>query len=263
MIALALGGGVQSVTLLLLSLLEWEHPPDVVIFADTGWERPATYAYLTWLEDYIARWGCTIIRVAAGNLQTDVLTGVAHQRRVVSLPFFLQRPDGKPSGMLLRQCTDQYKIRPIRQYLKALRRRLQHGRHRQPPIDLWLGISYDEVDRIKPSTVQYLQHNYPLVTARMTRQECVHWLSSHDVPIPPKSACVCCPYRSPATRQDIRATEPDTWHELVTFDRMIRRFPHVEDAAFISKWRCPVEDEGDRVGDGELFGNECSGYCGI
>lgn len=57
-----------------------------------------------------------------------------------------------------------------------------------------LGISFDEIERIKQPNVQYYSHVYPLVDMRLTRRDCVEIIRDAGLPVPHKSACWFCPF---------------------------------------------------------------------
>ena len=60
---LSLGGGLQSTTLLLLSLLGKLPKIDFALFADTGWERKATYENVDMLREYALEFDVPIFTV--------------------------------------------------------------------------------------------------------------------------------------------------------------------------------------------------------
>ena len=70
---LSLGAGVQSTTVLLMSLAGDLPPLDAAIFADTGSEPDAVYAHLEWLAERMADADVPLYRVDAGNLGDTVL----------------------------------------------------------------------------------------------------------------------------------------------------------------------------------------------
>ena len=143
---LSLGAGVQSSVLALL--LSEEAPelmdhgyrkPDAAIFADTGWEPDYVYQHLDWLETQLSY---PLIRVSSGNIKKNIKKGrTPSGHAFIDIPFYLVDEDGK-KGMLWRQCTNHYKIRPI---LKQVRKDAGGQRGRPFPKDksaeMWLGIS--------------------------------------------------------------------------------------------------------------------------
>jgi 3'-phosphoadenosine 5'-phosphosulfate sulfotransferase (PAPS reductase)/FAD synthetase len=122
---------------------------DVVITADTGWERQATYDARDFYKDWLEAHGLRVEIVSAGNVKTD--GAVEH----IHIPFFTS--DGGP---LQRQCTHHFKIIPVKRRLREIA-----GYHAteapHPPageIELWLGISWDEFTRMNKSRVQFIRH---------------------------------------------------------------------------------------------------------
>ena len=89
--------------------------------------------------------------------------------------------------------------------------------------DLWLGISLDEFQRTKPSDVRYIRNVYPLIERRITRASCLLWLEAHELPAPPKSACVFCPYSNKTAWQALKRKGGEDWETAVAVDEAIRR----------------------------------------
>ena len=204
---LSLGAGVQSSTLLLMAC-EQQERIDAAIFADTGWEPAAVYRHLAWLEEQARRASIPVYRVSAGDLRDDALRGDSRSW----MPMYVQQPHGG-RGRLKRQCTTNYKIGPIRRQLRAL------GALRAHPADVLIGISLDEVRRMRDSDVRYVRHVYPLVERRMTRGDCLTWLRQRGYPEPQKSACVGCPFRS---ADDWRRLTAEEFAQAVAFDAAMR-----------------------------------------
>lgn len=260
---LSLGAGVQSTTLLLMALAgEFAERPDYAIFADTGWEPKAVYKHLGWLETYATKRGIPVRRVSAGNLKEDVLRSLTGSR-IANPPFFVKSPLGTKAGMLTRQCTRDYKVIPIRREVRRLSERRYGVKHLERGcVEQWFGISLDEYQRMRTSDVKYITHRYPLVDRRMTRLDCINWLRKHGFPVPPKSACLGCPFRSDAGWREIQKDQSE-WDETVAFDRAIRRgIRGVKGEAYLHRSLIPL-DLVDFRSQPTLFGDECSGHCGV
>lgn len=266
----SLGAGVQSTAMLLMGLRgAFGPPPDIAIFADTGWEPPEVYTHLDWLERILAPF--PIVRIVAGNLRQDLLDAVnGRARRVSNPPFFTRSARGK-DGMLRRACTRDYKVAPLDRETLALLKA-----HRRPIAEKWIGISIDEAHRMKPSRRPRFVHRHPLVEHSIARDpgnrfaldDCISWLARHGYPIPPKSACVGCPYHSDAYWRHLKRASPQAWNDAITVDRAIRRsLPGVRGAAFLHRSRIPLEQVDlstlTERGQQSLFGNECEGVCAL
>jgi len=214
---LSLGMGVQSTTLAVMSALGEIPEFDIILFSDPGWESPITYKirdfYFEWLGSRVKS---TIQTVGNGNIYED---------EVNKHSLYIPARYGSKSIPLRRQCTNEYKIDPINKWLRAY---LGHthprgGRIPVGVIKMSLGISFDEFYRMKASRLAWIENSYPLVDMKITRQGCVDFLIKNSLPVPPKSACVCCPY-SPVSRfLYFKEAFPEEWKKLVEFDNRIRK----------------------------------------
>ena len=275
---LSLGAGVQSTTMALMAARgEIEPMPDAAIFADTGAEPKAVYEHLDWLRSpNVLPFPVEVVR--AGDIRSDThsaLNGGRHCRgRAATAPFFTLGRDGR-AAPLRRQCTAAYKVEPInrriREYLGVkARRRVPAG---IPPVVVWLGISTDEIHRMKPAREWWVSRHWPLVDARMSRNDCLCWLERHGYATPPRSACIFCPYRSDREWRWLRDHDPEGWEEAVAIDRAIRPgFPRINSERstgelYLHRSLAPLEDVDFRTaserGQLDLFGNECEGMCGL
>lgn len=207
---LSLGAGVQSSTLLLMAC-HGEERIDAAIFADTGWEPQWVYEHLDWLETKARKAGIPLYRVGPATLRADALAN----RTASWMPLYTRDPlTGRPQ-QLKRQCTRNYKVRPIRRKVREL-----NGGSRKP-VEQLVGISLDEWQRMRASDVAYITNVYPLVDRRLTRADCVRWLAEHAYPIPRKSACIACPFRTAAEWREIR-DDPASWADALDFDARVR-----------------------------------------
>lgn len=150
---LNLGAGVQSSRIFLASCLGEIRKPDVAVFADTQWEPKGVYETLAFLEEEGRKAGIPVIRVSAGNIREDAIEfrrgrKSADGKRYASMPTFIKNPDGS-TGRVKRQCTSEYKIRPIEQYIRREMLGLAKGKRvpRGVLVRQWLGISDDESSR--------------------------------------------------------------------------------------------------------------------
>lgn len=246
---ISLGAGVQSTTLYLMSCRGDLPRADVAIFADTGWEPRAVYEHLSRLEEHGT---IPIVRVSNGHIRDDAMSG----SMFASIPFYLQHKDGT-RGILRRQCTNEYKLKPLN---KEIRRR---GATAKNPTEVWIGISLDEVHRMKPARVKFTEHIWPLIDMRMDRHACRAWLEDHWSWPVPKSACIGCPFRrNPAWR----ALAPEEFEDAATFEERMQELltAKLSEVPYLHDSLVPLRDvylEGDDQPD--LFGNECEGMCGV
>jgi hypothetical protein len=264
---ISLGAGVQSTTMALMATHGDIGPmPDCAIFADTGDEPQAVYDHLDWLEKQIPfpvirarRKGKTLADHAIAIAATDVT-------RTASPPWYTKGPD----GMLPRQCSTEFKVRVI---TATIRKMLGVEARRQVPADTvveqWIGISTDEMQRMKDSPNKWQSNRWPLIEQRMSRYDCLRWMSAHGYPRPPKSSCVYCPYRSNDQWRDMRDNHPEDWAKAVAIDQAIRPgFHGMDGEAFVHRQRVPLDqvDLSTAADRGQIefgFLQECEGMCGV
>lgn len=268
---LSLGAGVQSTTVLLMSCHGELPPLDHAIFADTGWEPKPVYRHLEWLEGIAAAYNLPIHRVKQSDLKTDALQSQVRGKasdgvRWASMPLFTLGPDGS-RGMIRRQCTTEYKVRPIERFIRRQLLGLSPGqRAPKNAVSHYFGISLDEWRRMRRPKTNWQTHCYPLVEQRITRHACLVWLAQHDYPEPPRSACIGCPFHSDAEWRDLKQQRPAEWDDAVAFDHAIRHCGGMRGQIFLHRRRVPLDevdlrtdvDKGQRL----LWDDECSGLCG-
>lgn len=257
--AISLGWGAQSFGLAAMVALRELPPVDVAIHADTGHERSATYDFAArwtpWLEEH----GVPVVTVRAEDTDTQTV----NRWGGVFVPAYTD--NGKGGGRLRRQCTDRWKIGPIRRWIRE-----QGGNWEQ-----WIGITLDEARRIRPSDVSYVVNRYPFcsltgpVSKPMRRVDVVRWLQAHNLEIPPRSACVFCPYQSRHEWRYLQEHAPQDWQKAVEFDQQIRNLRPGPDSEcpwplFLHYSLRPLGEINFAVQpELDLWEQDCSGMCGV
>lgn len=267
---LSLGAGVQSSTLALMAAAGEVMPmPTAAVFADTKAEPAGVYRWLDWLEKQLP---FPVIKVTKGSLTATSLTVRTRKdgsgKWVKSLiPAFIQNPDGT-RGIMGRACTYDYKVL----MLEKESRRIGGIKRGQKTVGViqWIGISLDEVVRMKPSRVPWIEHRWPLIEARMTRCDCLRWMEKKGFPKPPRSACVYCPFHSDKEWRRLKDEEPLEFARAVEFEIKLQAAKAITDnqrgIPFLHNSLIPLSQV-DLTTDTERgqmhFFNECEGMCGV
>lgn len=256
---LSLGAGVQSTALLMLAL-DGEVDVDAAVFADTGWEPRAVYEHLEQIEALAAMRGLPIYRVSRGNIRDT-----SRQSDFHDAPYFLRQADGS-EGMARRQCTHQLKVRPIRTKVRELMAARGLTVRDRPAVVMNLGISWDEMQRMKPADVQYVEHAWPLIERRWTRADCATYLEGHGITAP-RSACIGCPYHSNREWRDMQLRAPEEFADAVAFEVEIQNTKgSLRGRPFLHRDRVPLDTVDLRSEEerGQLsLVDECEGLCGV
>ena len=262
---ISLGAGVQSSVMAIMAAKGDFPPVDCAIFADTGYEPKAVYTYLEFLKKILPY---PVYLVEKGNIRDDMLAAKGTTNFVVA-PFFTQNKITGKKGMVMRQCTNDYKIQPIRTKIRELCN-VKKGKHfpKDKYVEQWIGISTDEAGRMKPSRDKYILNRHPLIEAKMSRQDCIDYLKKEKIPLPEKSACIVCPYHNDAYWHFMKTERPSEFADAVDFDKQVRNISRKEDEQLYAHRSCKPLDEVEfnkKEDDKQLdmFNNECEGMCGV
>lgn len=263
---ISLGAGVQSSCMALMAKHGVIKPmPDAAIFADVGGEPPSVYEYLDYLEGELP---FPIYRVMEKEgLLVDIQNGI-DGKRSSNPPFFTKSEDGE-IALLRRQCTTDFKIRPLIRKTKELAG-IKGRLPKEPVVTTWIGISLDEIQRMKVSREKWIEHRWPLIEMRMKRHECINWVIKHGYKQPPRSACWFCPYHSNEEWIRLKNEEPEYFQKAVDLDKSLRPiFSGTTHEVYLHRSGVPL-DEVDLRTDEEkgqttmfsAWNEECDGMCG-
>lgn len=195
---LSFGAGLNS-TALLVMLVEEDYPLDEVVFADTGGEVPETYEHLKKVDSYLSKYGIPLKIVKSKN---GTLYNTCKRRRVI------------PS-QIWRWSTRDYKITPIH----------AHYRSFGVPVIQYLGIAYEERDRMKKSRVPYATNVFPLVEKKLDRQDCIEIIMKADLPMPVRSGCYFCPFNSLSRWKELYTKHMDLFLKAKELEETSKHFP--------------------------------------
>lgn len=201
------GGGVNSVAMC-LGLVDMGFSPDAIIFSDTGGEKPETYEYLKMFSDFLTSKGfpaITVVREERFTLEQECLDG----KRLPSLAYGF------------RSCSDKFKKRPIRRYLKTLPQVLATWEADEPVMQL-IGFSFDEMFRVSRASNdedKRFFNRFPLVEWAMDRQGCIDIIAKHGLAIPPKSSCFFCPAMKKPEILELREKHPALYARAIAMEQ--------------------------------------------
>ena len=259
---ISLGAGVQSSTMALMAARGDIGPmPDYALFADTGWEPARVYDWLDWLE---TRLPFPVKRISGGNILDHIVR--TDGGRSASVPWFTAN-----GGMARRQCTVEFKVNPLKKAQRALLGYLPRVRIPEGACEVWIGISMDEIQRMKDAPNKWQKNRWPLIEMGMSRRDCLKWMAERQYPTPPKSACIGCPYHSNAMWRDMRDNDPESWANAVETDKILRAGGtnrKMKHAQYMHRSLKPL-DEVDLSTPSERgqiefgFLQECDGMCGV
>lgn len=206
-----LGMGVDSVAMLIGLHARMERP-DLVIFADTGSEKPETYGYIATIDSWLVAVGfpnVTIVRrpstAGYGSLEenciaNETLPSLAFGYKSCSLKWKADAMDRWLLGVMRGP-------NPVKGWAPALAARAAGLK----PVKC---IGYDAGPKDSKRAINRTEdenfvYRYPLREWGWDREECVRQITRAGLPVPMKSACFFCPASKPWELMVLAARHPE------------------------------------------------------
>lgn len=246
------GGGVQSIAIALLVAQRKLPKPDIIVFADTGLEASETWEYT---EQYVSP------LLASLGLQIEIAShelakvGMYDKHGTTLIPAYTAE-----KGKLKTYCSKEWKTYVVRRYLRS---------KGVKECIAWLGMSTDEIERLKPSDVKWQETVWPLCGlpreydygVRFNRMDCRQLILNHGWPEPPKSSCYICPHRRNPQWQRLKMYYPQDFNKAVVLDKAMRE-KDTKGGVWLHENRKPLDEIDFSKPDSqpELFGCD-SGFC--
>lgn len=237
-IVVAYGGGVNTIALLVL-LRRLGALPTAILMVDPGSERKSTERYR---DEVMAPW-----LAAAGFPQVTVVTRAEEGRhrarawRLESLREECMRIGALPSVAYgWKKCSQKYKGDTSRWWIaRQPWAQAEWGAGRK--IVKVIGYDVDEGSRVRGAFGNAWEDArlipfYPLVAAKLGRDECEDLIRSEGLPMASKSACTFCPNNTAVEWEEIRRDEPTAFSEAVEMSR--RAAPGLDAPDVVGLMRC-------------------------
>jgi hypothetical protein len=242
------GAGVDSTAMLVL-LKRQNRRPDLIIFSDTGAEKPETYAYLDIIDEWLGRVGFPKVtrvkyrttKAPYSNLEgnctaNETLPSLAYGRHSCSLKWKVTAID-----YFIKGCSRGVnKCAPWTPAARAFK----DGRK---PTKL-LGYDSGPADsrrsgRAKKEDADFL-YQFPLQEEEWVRGDCIKQIAEEGLPIPIKSACFFCPASKKWEIYWLAAEHPDLFYRAISMEQTALKGKHATEES-------TVKGLGRRFGWGE------------
>jgi len=214
------GAGVDS-TAMLVGLHQRGERPDVILFADTGAEMPATYDYLPIIDAWLQSVGfpaLTIVRNACPRAKHVSI--FANCETNETLPGQAFR-GGQPGG---GNCSARWKHEPMDRWL------YRHGYLQRARL-----VGYDagkrDSKRAAKGSPEATKHSrdafrYPLQEWGWDRPRCEAEIAAAGLPVPPKSSCYICPAMKAEEIRTMARKHPNLLRNAMRLEQVARDGRH-------------------------------------
>lgn len=208
---LANGGGTNS-TAMLVGLHERGMRLDGNVFADTGDEKPETYAHLAHVSDWCESVGFPRVEVLRGRTPQQI--------KDASLSAECLRLETLPSKAFgFSSCSMKWKVAPQRLYFGQFAERLGVA---QSELTVFVGFDADEQSRIERGRAAQnpTQQRYLLDEWGWGREECIAAIARAGLTQPGKSACFFCPSSKKHEILALRRDHPELLARALEMERL-------------------------------------------
>ena len=252
---ISLGVGVQSTYIVLASTEEYAIEPiysdwkdAYILFADTGSEKQDTLEYYHRILEPIMKRNNRRYKIVRSEHYP--LYDYYYRNTIIPMRMY-------------RLCTDKFKITPLNREIKSYFENVNF----KNPVKVALGITKDEVHRMRPNKRKYIINEFPIIDK--TREEIIKQYSEWGLPVPVKSGCWLCPFMN---IEDMKQLSSSQWEQLETLENNARAYDqHPEKRELyllrekpISYWRDRITREKSlKTYELDMFftQDECSGSC--
>lgn len=255
-----LGMGVDSVAMLIGMHARGERP-DLVIFADTGSEKPDTYDYRPVIDGWLARVGfpsVTVVRRPLGRAgYASLEENCAANATLPSLAFGF------------KSCSLKWKVEAMDAFLLGVKSGPNKRAGWAPAVEARAAgvkpvkcIGYDNGPKDSRRAVgtgedENFRYRYPLREWGWDREECIRQIAAAGLPVPVKSACFFCPASKPWELLVLAARYPELLIRSLRMEDTARAGRHgLKTVAGLwrkQSWRAWCEAQGVTRGDSVIM----------
>lgn len=244
----AYGAGTNS-TAMLVGMVNRGERVDLVLFADTGGERPETYEFINtfdgWLRD-------------RGYPGVSVVQRVNRRQEPVTLERLCLAGGQLPSlAFGWKKCSEKHKVQPQEKYTNRW----------APAKECWaaggkvlklIGFGAEELRRIanaeaRAESDRKYSYRFPLAEWGWGRGECVEAIREAGLPPPGKSSCFYCPASRKSEIVDLAARHPDLLQRALAIeDNAMPGLTSVKGLGRRFSWRVYCQEQGLLDQSGEV-----------
>lgn len=207
----AFGGGVDS-TAMVIGLVNRKLPIDLILFADTGAERPETYDHIKYFSEWLKN----------KNYPEIITVKKIKDEKICTLEEQCLSSKALPSiAYGFKSCSDHYKIRPQHKFIKSWKPAIEAWERGEKCVK-YIGYDAGETRRMENALKRVdnmYENKYPLIEWGWEREECIQEIEKAGVKLPSKSACFFCPSSRPKEIIDLYEKHPDLIERALNIEK--------------------------------------------
>lgn len=258
------GMGVDS-TAVIVGMFQRGMVPDLILFADTGGEKPETYSFLPHIQAWLMSHGwppITICKYTPTRAPYTTLEGNCVTNE--TLPSIAFRGGGPGSG----GCSLKFKAEVMEAWVEGRSRGPWKGFGWKPYLEAKEAgiktvkfIGYDNSPADLKRTAKALKrppdekydYRYPLQEWGWDRARCIEEIDKAGLPVPLKSACFFCPASKKWEVRWLAAVHPELFLRSIKMEDLAANgrngLKPKRGLGINFRWRAYAEKEGFLIGD--------------
>ena len=243
---LSYGGGRQTTAMCVLIARGVLPRPDRIVMADTGRERPSTWAYLAaHVQPMLSPLGLAVEIVSPANGEPCVHSNAGD----LIIPAFTA------TSKFASFCSGTWKRDRVNSYLSG-----------GGGGEKWIGFAVDEGRRIRKALGSDGRSGwklrFPLAELCLTTADCLRLVVAHGLPEPAVSSCWMCPNQRNSEWRQIRV-DAELWAKACEMDEQIRADDLASggDGIWLHHSRVPLREADLDAPDGEAARQCGLGMC--
>lgn len=246
---LCYGAGTNS-TAMLVGLHERNIVVDLILFADTGGERPETYQHLSVVSDWCRKVGFPeIITVKKVTTNGDILTleqNCLNEKMLPSIAYGY------------KSCSLKYKVAPQDKFVNNWPPAKEVWKENRK-ITKFIGYDFHEQRRAKIFSDDKYNFEYPLIEWRWSREDCIAAINRVGLPQPGKSACFFCPSSKRNEIFELRQKHPNLFDRAIALEQNAKEnLTHIKGLGRNYSWSEMVDFSDSQI---NLFENTVEAPC--
>lgn len=207
------GGGTNS-TAMIIEMIKRGINPDLILFADTGGEKPHTYRYIDIFNEWLKRNGSVEITIVSGN-DPQQIKDKTLENECLRLGCLPSRTYGFGS------CAMKWKRRPQDKYVQnneQYKKAIEDGEE----VFKYIGMDADEphrAERLIEIDDEPYTYKCPLYDWGIGRDGCKSIIKEAGLCMPGKSACFFCPSSKITEIKQLKEVYPDLFKRAIEMEK--------------------------------------------
>ena len=205
----AYGGGTDS-TAMLIECQKRGIEIDLILFAETGGEKPHTYEYVELFSKWLAEHGMpeiiTVRQVDKDGNYIGLEQDSLNNKQLPSIAYGF------------KSCSQKFKLYPQDKYCNNHDRCKSEWKAGRKIIK-FIGYDADEDRRAVIRESDKYTYSYPLIEWDIDRDMCLEIIKDAGLPLPGKSACYFCPSSKPHEIRNLKLQYPDLAERAIAMEK--------------------------------------------